>query len=100
MNTKAAIKSKSNSVKPDESDFFERIWAESWTYIKTVVDVVREPVIILDNKLRVMAANEAFYQMFKVEPKETEHKVVYELGDGQWDIPALRQLLHQAAQGA
>ena len=76
-----------------EFNFFERLWEESWTYIKTVVDVVREPVLILDKKLCVMAANESFYRMFQVDPKDTEHKLVYELGNGQWNIPALRTLL-------
>lgn len=74
-------------------DFFERAWEKSWTYIKTVVDVVREPVLILDKDLRVMAANESFYRTFQVESKDTERKIVYELGDGQWNIPALRKLL-------
>ncbi len=76
-----------------ESDFFDRLWEESWTYIKTVVDVVREPILILDKNLCVMAANESFYRMFKVNLKETEHKLIYELGNGQWNIPVLRQLL-------
>ncbi len=75
------------------TDFFNRLWEESWIYIKTVVDVVREPILILDKDLRVMAANEAFYRTFQVEPKDTESKVVYKLGDGQWDIPSLRKLL-------
>jgi nitrogen-specific signal transduction histidine kinase len=75
------------------SDFVERFWEESWTYIKTVVDVVREPVLILDKDLRVMAANESFYRAFQVEQKDTEKKVIYELGNGQWNIPALRKLL-------
>ena len=75
------------------TDFFERLWEESWTYIKTVVDVVREPVLILDKDLRVTAANEAFYRVFQVEPKDTEKKIVYELGNGQWNIPALKKLL-------
>lgn len=74
-------------------DFFSRLWEESWTYIKTVVDVVREPILILDKDLRVMAANEAFYRTFQVSPEDTEGKVVYELGDGQWNIPSLRKLL-------
>jgi PAS domain-containing protein len=74
-------------------DFFERLWEESWTYIKTVVDVVRGPILILDKDLRVVAANESFYQTFQVDPKKTEGKIVYELGDGQWDIPSLRKLL-------
>ena len=76
-----------------EPNFFERLWEESWTYIKTVVDVVREPILILDKDLRVMVANESFYRTFQVEAKDTENKVVYELGNGQWNIPALRKLL-------
>ncbi len=81
------------SIEPIGADFVERFWEESWAYVKTVVDVVREPILILDKNLRVMAANESFYRTFQVEPKDTEKKVVYELGDGQWDIPALRKLL-------
>lgn len=80
-------------IKPIRADFFDRVWEESWIYIKTVVDVVREPVLILDKEFRVMVANEVFYQMFRVEAKDTEGKVVYKLGNGQWDIPALRKLL-------
>ncbi len=75
------------------ADSFECLWEDSWTYIKTVVDVMREPILILDKDLRVMAANDPFYRMFQVEPKDTESKVVYELGNGQWNIPALRKLL-------
>jgi two-component system CheB/CheR fusion protein len=75
------------------ADFVSHFWEKSWTYIKTVVDVVREPVLILDKNFRVMAANESFYRVFQVEPKDTEQKVVYELGSGQWNIPALRKLL-------
>src|SRR3990167_9351333 len=76
-----------------KDDFIDSLWEKGWTYIKTVVDVVREPILILDKDLRVMAANEAFYSMFQVERKNTENKVVYELGNGQWNIPALRKLL-------
>ena len=57
------------------------------------MEIVREPVLVLDEDLRVMAANESFYRTFQVEPKDTEREVVYKLGDGQWDIPALRKLL-------
>lgn len=74
-------------------DFFDKLWKESWTYIKTVVDVVREPVLILDKNLHIRAANEPFYRAFKVKKDETEGKIVYELGNGQWNIPALRKLL-------
>ncbi len=75
------------------AEFFVEFWEESWTYIKTVVDVLREPVIILDKHCTVLAANQAFYSLFQVEQKETEGKNIYELGNGQWDIPALRKLL-------
>ena len=81
------------NIKPAGADFVERFWEESWTYIKTVVDVVKEPVLILDKNLRVMAANESFYRTFQVEPKDTEERIVYELGNGQWNIPALRKLI-------
>lgn len=74
-------------------DFFKKSWEESWVYIKTVVDVIREPVLILDKELCVKAANEPFYKMFQVDPRDTENKLIYKLGNGQWDIPALRKLL-------
>jgi nitrogen-specific signal transduction histidine kinase len=74
-------------------EFIEKVWEESWTYIKTVVDIVREPILILDKDLHVMAANDCFYQTFQVERQDTEGKVIYDLGNGQWDIPALRKLL-------
>lgn len=75
------------------TDFFERLWEESWTYIRTVVDVVREPILILDKDFHVMAANESFYEAFKVFPEDTENRIVYELGNGQWNIPSLQKLL-------
>ena len=73
--------------------FFVEFWKESWTYIKTVVDVVREPVIILDDNCLVLAANEAFYDLFQVIQKDIEGKSIYDIGNKQWDIPALRRLL-------
>lgn len=73
--------------------FFSEFWEESWTYIKTVVDVLREPVLILDKQFKVLAANESFYKLFQVDQKDTEGKIIYKLGNGQWDIPALRKLL-------
>ena len=75
------------------ADFFTEFWKERWTYIKTVVDVLREPVLILDKEFKVLAANEAFYRLFQVEQSETEGREIYKLGNGQWDIPALRKLL-------
>ena len=63
------------------------------TYAQDVVDTVREPLLILDSSLRVHSANRAFYQTFHVSSEETENRLIYELGNGQWDIPDLRTLL-------
>jgi nitrogen-specific signal transduction histidine kinase len=63
------------------------------TYAQDIVDTVREPLLMLDTTLRVRSANRAFYQTFQVSSEETENRLIYELGNGQWDIPALRTLL-------
>ena len=62
-------------------------------YAMNIVDTVREPLLILDTTLRVRSANRAFYQTFHVSSEETENRLIYELGNGQWDIPDLRRLL-------
>ncbi len=59
------------------------------------MDTVREPMLILDTALRVQSANRAFYRTFQVDVEETMGRCVYNLGDGQWDIPALRTLLEE-----
>ena len=60
-----------------------------------IVDTVREPLVVLDQDLRVVAASRSFYLKFMVNPDETEGKLLYELGDGEWDIPKLRVLLEK-----
>ena len=62
---------------------------------QSIVDTVREPVIVLDKGLRVIAASRSFYSAFEVSPEETQGKLLYALGDGQWDIPKLRLLLEK-----
>ena len=62
-------------------------------YAQAVVDTVREPLLVLDGELRVVSANAAFYRMFRVAPGETTGRLLYELGNGQWNIPALREHL-------
>src|SRR3982750_3384433 len=62
-------------------------------YALNIVDTVREPLLILDTTLRVRSANRAFYQTFQVSSEETVGRLIYELGNGQWDIPDLRTLL-------
>jgi len=60
-----------------------------------VVDTVREPFLVLDKNLQVVAANETFYQLFKVARADTENKYVYNIGNKQWNIPALKRLLEE-----
>ena len=62
-------------------------------YAEKIVDASHDALLILGWDLRVKTANETFYTTFKVDPAETEDKLVYELGNGQWDIPQLRELL-------
>jgi PAS domain S-box-containing protein len=64
-------------------------------YAENVVKTVREPLLVLDAQLRVRSANPSFYQNFHVAPIDTEGRFIYDLGDGQWNIPALRTLLEE-----
>jgi chemotaxis protein methyltransferase CheR len=69
--------------------------ADACALAQSIVDTVREPVIVLDKGLRVIAASRSFYDAFEVSPEETQGKLLYALGDGQWDIPRLRLLLEK-----
>lgn len=71
----------------------EELWRSTYTYIKTVVDTLRQPFLILDKDLNVLSANKVFYLFFDESPKETEGKKVYKLGNEQWNIPKLNILL-------
>ncbi len=62
-------------------------------YFKDIVATLREPLLVLDADLRVLAANRSFYKFFKVKKEETIGLLIYDLGNRQWDIPALRDLL-------
>ena len=64
-------------------------------YAEAIVETVRQPLIVLDEELRVKTANRSFYQMFRVSPAQTERQPFFELGNGQWNIPHLRQLLEE-----
>src|SRR6185436_5184511 len=69
--------------------------ADAWALAQGIVDTVREPVLVLDNELRVIAASRSFYSAFKVKPIDTQGRPLYALGDGQWDIQKLRVLLEK-----
>ena len=59
----------------------------------SVIDTIREPLIALDQDLRVVSVSRSFYEFFKVKPEETMRQLIYDLGNKQWDIPKLRELL-------
>ncbi|MGI0488750.1 sensor histidine kinase [Pantanalinema rosaneae CENA516] len=62
-------------------------------FAQSIVETVREPLVVLDTDLQVQTANRAFYRTFQVCLEETKDHFIYELGNGQWNIPALRTLL-------
>jgi two-component sensor histidine kinase len=65
---------------------------DAWALAHAIVDTVREPLIVLDQDLRVIAASRSYYLTFKVNADDTQGKLLYDLGGGQWD-PKLRLLL-------
>lgn len=69
--------------------------ADAWRLAQGIVDTVREPLLVLDRELRVMAASQSFYSAFRVCIEETQGRLLYTLGDGQWDIPKLQVLLEK-----
>ncbi len=64
-------------------------------YAENIIATLREPFVVLDKSLRVRTANGAFYRDFHASKEDTEGRFVYDLGNGQWDIPQLRTLLPQ-----
>jgi two-component system CheB/CheR fusion protein len=82
----------------DELKQSEQAVAAARDYAENIVATVREPLLVLNSELRVESANRAFYHVFQVEPAETVGKFIYDLGDHQWDIPRLRELLEETLQ--
>lgn len=71
----------------------EKAVTKSQEYAESIINTVREPLIVLDQDLRVVTANMSFYEVFKVKPDDTIGHLIYSLGNKQWDIPKLRELL-------
>ena len=68
---------------------------EARIYAQTIIETMRQPLLVLDNALKVVSANPAFRALFGVSVAETTGVVVYDLGNGQWDFPKLRELLDE-----
>jgi len=66
---------------------------EAYEYSESIINTVREPLIVLNQDLRVVTASRSFYEVFQVNPTETVGELIYDLGNKQWDIPQLRELL-------
>jgi two-component system CheB/CheR fusion protein len=69
--------------------------AEAGVSAENIVDTIRESLLVLDGSLQVLFANNAFYRTFHVSRENTIGRKIYDLGNGQWDIPALRQVLEK-----
>ena len=76
----------------------KRAARERAEFAENIVQTVREPLLVLDDELRVVMANRAFYALFRVSREETEGRTVKDLGDREWDIPALRDLLSEVSK--
>ena len=66
---------------------------ESYEYVGSIFETIHEPLIVLNEELRVKDANKAFYKMFGITPEETEGNYLYNLNNQEWDIPELKKQL-------
>jgi two-component system CheB/CheR fusion protein len=73
----------------------EQAAEQSRAYAESIFATVRGPLVVLDPDLRVVSANRAFYRQFKVSAEQTERRLIYEVGNGQWNLPQLRHLLEK-----
>jgi two-component system CheB/CheR fusion protein len=62
-------------------------------FAEAIVETVREPLVILDQDFQIVQANKSFYETFRTAREQTERRLIYDLGNGQWNIPKLRELL-------
>ncbi|MGZ9158396.1 MAG: chemotaxis protein CheB, partial [Nitrospira sp.] len=83
----------------DEAKSAQERLRESRDYAESLIETMRDPFLVLNNELYIVSANQAFYQAFAVTPAETVGRIVYDIGNRQWDIPALRDLLENILPG-
>jgi diguanylate cyclase (GGDEF)-like protein/PAS domain S-box-containing protein len=80
-------------MREDKRIMEEKRLQDALEYSDAIIATVREPLVVLNKELRVITANRSFYRTFQVHPEETEKRLIYEVGNRQWDIPGLRELL-------
>ena len=71
----------------------EKSLKDAKSYAQNIVDTIQEPLLVLNSGMQVVYANRSFYETFHVTPKDTEGSLIYDIGNKQWDIPGLHQLL-------
>lgn len=76
-----------------ELEIIKKTADESIEYSESIINTVREALIVLDQDLRVVSVSRSFYEFFKVNPEDTIGQLIYDLGNKQWNIPKLRELL-------
>ncbi len=74
----------------------ERAIRKAREFSDSIVETIREPLLVLGSDLKVLSANHSFYRIFKVKPEETDGRFIFDLGNRQWDIPELRKLLEES----
>ena len=88
MNEALLVSSVRQHELAEQAQKAERALAKALAYGDDIIATLREPFLVLDHDLRVKTANRSFYDSFHVSKEETENRLVYDLGNGQWDIPA------------
>ena len=83
----------------DDAKSAQETLRESRDYAESLIETMRDPFLVLDNELCIVSANQAFYRAFAVTPAETVGRLVYDIGNRQWDVPALRHLLENILPG-
>jgi PAS domain-containing protein len=73
----------------------QKTFEKARKFTESIVETIREPLIVLNHDLKVISANRSFYETFQVTPEETEEILIFDIGNHQWDIPALRELLEE-----
>lgn len=76
-----------------ERKLSENLIQKERAFAEAIIATVRQPLIVLNKDLKIISANQSFYKIFKVTPEETVQKIIYDLGNKQWNIPKLKELL-------
>lgn len=70
-----------------------RMLKESEEYLSSIIETIRESLVVLDRNYVILDVNNHFLNTFKVTINDTKGKTLYELGNGQWDIPELKRMM-------